>query len=313
MAIAIVPHLIPASTIPNGMVERALSEPLAADRDEVLYLVCSHARVSVGLQQPDGTFPLLIASGRPGGGIAWSGDSWWGRATFPPHVRPSAIPWAVLDDALDWAEDLPPIEFDASEDPDGPLGQNRQELLPWIYDRQLERLQSGSVSRGHVDGAPIDLRIEYVGSSSQDALRRPAGAHHKVPTILGRMLLYEPHRLVYLLACDIRIAAYDASSSERHVKALRLRDAIDQHGVERPVLIAAAEDAMIAAAAAPYNKRNTGRRRFPNSAAATRLSRLGVRRVGLAVYGVPPRVRLRGAQRTWTTDSPALTFDLPAT
>jgi hypothetical protein len=313
MAIAIVPHLIPASTIPNGMVERALSEPLAADRDEVLYLVCSHARVSVGLQQPDGTFPLLIASGRPGGGIAWSGGSWWGRAIFPSHVRPSSIPWAVLDDALDWAERLPPIEFDASEDPDGPSGQNRQELLPWIYDRRLEQLQPTTVFRGEVDGAPIDLRIEYVGSSGQDALRRPAGAHHKVPTILGRMLLYEPHRLVYLLVCDIRVAAYDARAPERQIKALRLRDAVDQYGVERAVLIAAAEDAMIAAAAAPYNKRNTGRRRFPNSAAAARLGGHGIQRVGLAVHGVPPGVQLSGTERAWTAESPAVTFELPPT
>lgn len=190
LAIAVIPHLIPASTIPNGMIERALSEPLADDRDEVLYLVCSHPRVSVGLRQPDATFPLLMASGRPGGGIAWSSSSWWGRATFPAHVRPSVIPWAVLDESLDWAEHLPDIDLDPSEDPDGPAGQNRQELLPWIYDRHLARLDDGpAIPRGDVEGALIDLRIEYVGSSGRDALRRPAGAHHKVPTILGRMLL----------------------------------------------------------------------------------------------------------------------------
>jgi len=273
--------------------------------------VWSHPRVSVGVRRADGGFPLLMARGQTGGGIAWSSDAWWGRVTFPPHARPSVLPWAVIDDALDWAEHLPEIDIDAADDPDGAAGQNRQELLPWVYDRHLDQVQPPALFRGRVDGAPIDLRVEYVGSSGRDALRRPAGAHHKVPTILGRMLLYEPHRLVYLLACEVRFASYDASTPERNVRALRLRDAVDEYGVDRGLLIAAAEDAMIAAAAAPYNKRNTGARRFPNSAAGVQLGDLGVRRVRTALYGLPPRFRISGSERFWTADSVALTFEIP--
>jgi hypothetical protein len=310
MAIAIVPHLIPASTIPSGLIEQALSQPLADGRDEVLYLVCSHPRVSVGLQQADGGYPLLLASGRPGGGITWASDAWWGRVDFPSYARPSAIPWAVIDEALDFAEHLPDIPTDLSEDPDGADGRNRQELLPWIYDRHLERIDPPEMPRGQVEGAPIRLRIEYVGSSGRDALRRPAGAHHKVPTILGRMLLYEPHRLVYLLACEIRIASYDAADARGPIRALRLEEAVAAHGVDRALLISVAEDAAIAAAAAPYNKRNTAQRRFPNSAAGSRLASLGVRRLGLAFYGLPAQTRLSGTERFWASDSPALTFEL---
>lgn len=67
---------------------------------------------------------------------------------------------------------------------------------------------------------------------------------------------------------------------------------------------------MIAGAAAPYIKRNTGRRRFPHSAAGARLAGLGVQQVGLAVYGLPPAVKLSGTERSWTAESTAVTFEL---
>jgi hypothetical protein len=265
----------------------------------------------VGLQQPDGTHPLLIAAGRPGGGIAWSSNSWWGQATFPSHARTSAIPWAVIDHSLEWeAEGIADIPAAFDDDPDGPEGRNRQELLPWVYDRHLERGNPHQAKRGTVAGAIINLRIEYVGSSGQDALRRPAGAHHKVPTILGRMLLYEPHRLVYLLACTVRIAGFDRAAEADGIVAQTLADFVSDHAVERGVLIAAAEDAMIASAAAPYNKRNTSRRRFPDSAAGRKLAALGVERVVVALHGLPEQVRLSGSSRYWTSETGVLAFQL---
>jgi hypothetical protein len=310
MAIAVFPHLIPAVTIPNGDIERALSEPLAVGRDEVLYLICSHPRVAFGMPQPDATYPVLIAGGRPGGGIAWTGESWWARVALPRHASPSKIPWAIIDTALDWAERLPPIVADFGEDPDGEAAQNRQELLPWIYDRHLELTRPATTPRGRVDGGVISLRIEYVGRSGQDALRRPAGAHHKVPTILGRMLLYEPHHLVYLMACEIRIAIYDPQSAQQEIEALRINQVVDCHDIDRALLIAAAEDALIAAVGAPYNKRNTGLRRFPRSSAGEHLARLGVQRLMLAFYGLPRRVQLIGSTQSWRIDTPAVVYDL---
>jgi len=311
MAIAIFPHLIPSVTIPHGLVERALSEPLAEGRDEVIYLVCSHPRVRLAERQPDGTYPVLIAGGDGIGAIEWDPSSWWARLTLPPHARPSRIPWAILDPALGWAEGIPPIEADLSDDPDGELAQNRAELLPWIYDRHLELTTPSDVERGTVDGGLIDLRMEYVGSSGQDALRRPAGAHHKVPTILGRMLLYEPHRLVYLMACEVRVALFDEAEAGESIPALRIADAVEAHAVERQVLIAAAEDALIAAAGAPYNKRNTARRRFPQSVSGEQLGLLGVRRVMLAFWGLPERVRLVGAGAEWGRETRAIAYEIP--
>ena len=108
------------------------------------------------------------------------------------------------------------------------------------------------------------------------------------------MLLYEPHRLVYPLACELGSRFTTRSDPERDHPALRLRDAVEAFGVERRLLIAAAEDAPIAASGAPYNVRNTGRRRFPASAAGEHLRGLGVERVMLGMYGLPPRVRLVG-------------------
>jgi hypothetical protein len=311
MAIAVLPHLIPSLTIPNGDLERALNEPLAHGRDEVIYLVCSHPRLKLGEREPDGSYPILLASGLPEGGIEWNTRCWWGRALLPAHARPSRIPWAVLDTALESEEGLPRVDADFSKDPDGEDGHHRAELLPWVYDRHLELTEPPQVPRGQVDGGRIDLRVEYVGSSGQEALRRPAGAHHRLPTILGRMLLYEPHRLVYLMVCELRVALYD-EAGPNPVSAGRIADVVNRYAIERTLLITAAEDALIAAIAAPYNTRNTGRRRFPASAAGERLRELGVRRVMLGFYGLPDRVRLEGSQLTWTNQSGATVFDIDA-
>ncbi len=310
LAIAVLPHLIPAVTLPTGAIERALTEPLAADRDEVIYLVCSHPRVALGDRQDDGCLPVYLAGGGAGGEIAWDRSAWWARVRLPPHATPSRVPWAILDTALDWEERLPIVEGDFSDDPDGDAGQNRQELLPWLYDRHLELTQPPAVDRGRVDGGQIELRVEYVGSSEQEALRRPAGAHHRLPTILGRMLLYEPHRLVYLMACELRLALFD-DERVQSVRARRISEVIECSGLERSLFIACAEDALIAAIAAPYNTRNTGRRRFPASAAGERLEYLGVRRVKVGFYGLPPRVTLQGSQLSWTCDTGATVFDVP--
>jgi hypothetical protein len=311
LAIAIFPHLIPAATIPNGELERALTEPLAEQRDEVIYVICSHRRVVLGPDQPDGGHAAVIASGHLAGAILWDFSHWWARLRFPEHVRPSRVPWAVIDDSLESLEALPPIELD-EHDPDGAAGQNRQELLAWVYDRHLELAIEPEHDRGSVDGGRLEFRIEYVGSSGSEALRRPAGAHHRVPSILGRMLLYEPHRLVYPLACEARFAFYDESDPERTHKALRLREAVETFGVERRLLIGVAEDALIAASGAPYNIRNTGRRRFPASAAGEQLAALGVRRVMLGIYGLPPRVRLVGPSGSWDFESRAHVWRLQA-
>jgi hypothetical protein len=56
-----------------------------------------------------------------------------------------------------------------------------------VYDRHLERLvKEPEHDRGGVDGGRIEFRIEYVGSSGSEALPRPAGAHHRVRSILAR-------------------------------------------------------------------------------------------------------------------------------
>jgi hypothetical protein len=311
LAVAIFPHLIPAATIPNGELERALTEPLADARDEVIYVICSHRRVILGPAESDGTYPALIAHGRLGGAIVWDASHWWARIRLPEHASPSRVPWAVIDQSLDTVEHLPPIEMDVENDPDDAAGQNRQELLAWVYDRHLELLgEPQSLGRGAVEGGRISLRIEYVGSSGAEALRRPAGAHHKVPSILGRMLLYEPHRLVYPLACEARFAFFDEHDSERLHRALRLGEAVEAHGVSRPLLIAVAEDALIAASGAPYNTRNTGRRRFPASMAGESLAALGTVRVRLALYGLPPRVQLSGTGSVWNLETPAISWTL---
>jgi hypothetical protein len=309
LVIAVLPHLIPAATIPNEDVERAQTEPLAAGRDEVLYLICSHPRVRLGAMLPDGTHPAHVAHGELGGGIRWDPRSWWARVALPAHAAPSKIGWAVIDTALDWAEHLPPRDATFESDPDGPDAENRQELLTWVYDRHLELVAPPPVQRGSVQGGAIDFRLEYVGLSACEALRRAAGAHHKMPLILGRVLLYEPHRLVYVLPCEIRVLMYDAADPSPPARLLALDEAVAAYAVDRTLLIDAAEHALIALGGTLYNKRNAVKRVFPDTAAGDELQRLGVRTVMLGFWGLPPRVRVSGAA-SFEHDAPVMSFDL---
>lgn len=303
IAIGLAPHLISAATIPNGELVRALTEPLADGRDEVIYLVCSHPRVALGPQQGDGRYPVYMAAGALGGGMRWT-NSWWACLSVPPDVTSSRVYWAIIDPALQEVERLPDIDIDLS-DPDGPSAQNRTDLLGWIYDRHLELVDPPEEWRGAVDGGQIDLRLEYIGSSHDVALRRAAGAHHKVPAILGRLLLYEPHRLLYPLVCELIFAFIEDSPS-----MLSLQQAEAAYALPRRLLISAAEEALIAAAGAPYNKRNTVVRRFPESKSGEALAQLGAREVLLTFYGLPPRVRVTGTASGWEHDDPAIRFTL---
>jgi hypothetical protein len=292
LAIAAISHLIPAPTIPNGDLELALGAPLADGRDEVIYLVCTHERIRFGEPPVRGRHPVLRASGELGGGISWKTVDPWAWVTLPENARPSAVPWAIIDPE---SGEPPRADHDADDaaDPDGRDGVHREELLPWIYDRHLERSESAANGRGRVDGGAIRFRLEYIGKRRRNALRRPAGAHHRVSEILARTLLYEPHRLVYMLPCEIRIACYEESGSGR-VKAERLEAAASTSGISRSLLSAVAEEALIAWLGPSYNVQNTGPRRFPRSASGERLATHSIGKVYVALAQLPEDISVRG-------------------
>src|SRR6202046_5388782 len=242
LAIAAIPHVIPAPTIPNGDVGLAMAAPLASSRDEVIYLVCTHQRVRFGTATESGPIPVMRASGELGGGIRWNPGDAWASVALPVGARPSAISWAIIDKNSVEAEETPAIDDD---DPDGADGSHREELLPWIYDRHLELASPQAAQRGSVVGGLIEFRLEYMGKRRGEALRRPAGAHHRVSQILARTLLYEPHRLVYLLPCDVRVACYE-SPGTAPVKAEPLEVAAKTTRIARSLLSAATEEALIA-------------------------------------------------------------------
>jgi hypothetical protein len=280
LAIAAVPHIIPAPTIPNGDVELAISAPLAAGRDEVIYLVCTHERVRWGSPEPDGRLPVLRASGELGGGIRWHPGDVWARVTLPEHAQPSRVPWAVLDEAS--GEPARLLEAEDTDDPDGADGRNCEELLIWIYDRHLELGDADHPAHGAVEGGRIEFRLEYIGKRRRDALRRPAGAHHRVAQILAKTLLYEPHRLVYMLPCELYFVRHPSSATAA-VKAQPLGPATKTTGISRGLLTAVAEEALIAWLGPSYNVQNTGARRFPRSASGEKLTRHGLRTVFIAI------------------------------
>jgi hypothetical protein len=183
LAIAVFPHIIPAATLPSGLLERAMTEPLSEDRDEVLYLVCTHPRIKVWRSnEADGTVDVVRAKGVGRGDFDWERDT-WARLTVPNHVKLSMVPWSILDPALETVEGLKTTGFSPKTDPDGWDGRHRQELLGWVFDRHLETSSEPTTGegRGSVEGGFLDFRLEYVGRSKSESLRRAAGAHHKLP------------------------------------------------------------------------------------------------------------------------------------
>jgi len=293
LSIAAIPHLIPAPTIPNGEVQLAISAPLAGGRDEVIYLVCTHERIRFASAEHNERVPVLRARGELGGGIRWDTREVWAWVTLPANARPSIVPWAVLDVDSDEPAGATDIEQTDADDPDGVDGRHREELLPWIYDRHLELAQPQEERRGQVEGGEIEFRLEYIGKRRRDALRRPAGAHHRVAQILAKTLLYEPHRLPYMLPCDIRVARHDSLTAVP-VKAEQLDTAARTTRIPRALLSAVAEEALIAWLDPPYNVQNTGPRKFPHSASGEKLTAHGVSTVNIAIAQLPDRVSVRG-------------------
>src|SRR4051794_19500939 len=105
LVIGLLPHLIPAGTFPAGMLERAMSEPLAEGRDEVIYLICTHRRLVVGQRVDERGFHAVYrAHGSLGGPFGYDFETPFARVRFPEGVRPSALGWAVLDPLLESVE-----------------------------------------------------------------------------------------------------------------------------------------------------------------------------------------------------------------
>lgn len=289
-----------------------MTEPLAEGRDEVIYLICTHSRVALGRNlDGDGWRNVYRADGGIGGPFAYATETAWARVRLPEGVRPSAVGWAVLDPMLETVEGLlPDSSFDPSRDPEGEEGRHRHELLPWIFDRHLELRRELEVDRGEVQGGEIMFRLEYIGKAGQEALRRATEPHHKMPLILQRTLSYEPHKLVYVLPCDIRAVTYDPESGDPRIKVLPLAEAVSQTGLPRELLIAAAEEALIAAVGAPENRRNTRARRFPQSDAGERIAAMGIEQMVLAFNGIPESVIIRGERERIDGDSRGIRFQL---
>jgi hypothetical protein len=289
-----------------------MTEPLAAGRDEVIYLICTHPRVALGANvDDDGWRNVYCADGGIGGPFEYVVETPWARVRFPEGVRPSVLGWAVLDPMLETVEGLlrDPL-WDPSRDPEGEDGRHRHELMPWIFDRHGEMARQLEVDRGEVQGGEINFRLEYIGKAGQEALRRASGPHHKMPLILGRTLLYDPHKLVYVLPCDIRAATYEPGPSAPLVEVLPLPEAVPQTGLSRDVLTAAAEEALIAAVGAPENRRNTRARRFPQSDAGEQLAAMGIEHMVLGFAGIPERVTIRGERESIGHESRGIEFQL---
>jgi hypothetical protein len=312
--IAASPHLIPAATVPNGDLERALTEPLAAGRDEVLYLVCTHPRIKTRDEiSPERTIEVVRAKTEGfGSDIGWEQDK-WAVLRLPEHVRLSEVRWSIIDPALETIEGLEVSpSFDPALDPEGTEGRHREELLGWIFDRHLEEgwPEAPSHDRGDVQGGFLDFRLEYVGKSGSEALRRPSGAHHKLPLILYRLLVREPHRLLYLFPCELHACKYDPAAESSHVEMRRLKDVCREQQLDRNLLISAAEDMLIAWMGPIHNETGKKGRRFPNSKSAETLRAQGFSEAGIGICGLPPHTRIQGEGEAIEADTPGCKWSL---
>ena len=154
LGVVVVPHLIPAGTLANHDIDRAMEEPLALGRDEVLYMICTHPRLRAVWPDSDiRDFDVLIARHAGASGIGWDPEP-WAHVAVPEHVRPASVEWAISDSALETVEGL-------TRNPraDDGAGAHLQELLGWIFDRHLEDGQELDVNRGTVEGGRLHSRL----------------------------------------------------------------------------------------------------------------------------------------------------------
>jgi hypothetical protein len=288
LGVVVVPHLIPAGTLANHDIDRAMEEPLALDRDEVLYLVCTHPRLRAVWPDADiREFDVLIARAAGASDIGWDPEP-WAHVTVPEHVRPAKVEWAISDSALETVEGL-------TRNPraDDDMGAHLQELLGWIFDRHLEEGKPLEVDRGTVSGGQLSFAVEYIGKSNYEALRRAAGPHHKLPQILNRTMVYEPHLLVYTFPCELHLAVQSPDETGE-VQALPFAESLRTFDLPREAIVSAAEEMLIAQLGGARNERSTGAGAFPNSASARELVELGFVQAGIAFGGIPPHVRFCG-------------------
>lgn len=305
LGIVVVPHLIPAGTLANHDIDRAMEEPLALDRDEVLYMICTHPRLRAVWPDPDiREFDVLIARNAGASDIGWDPQP-WAHVTVPEHVSPGGVEWAISDSALETVEGLtrnPRAGDDA--------GAHLQELLGWIFDRHLEERQSLEVDRGTVEGGQLSFAVEYIGKSDFEALRRATGDHHKLPQILNRTMVYTPHLLVYAFPCELGIAVYSPDETGT-MKALPFAEALGAYDLPRATIVSAAEEMLIARLGGARNVRSTGARAFPNSASARGLVELGFTQAGISFGGIPPHMRFCGKHESIDCESGQSGWTLP--
>jgi hypothetical protein len=297
LGVVVVPHLIPAGTLANDDIDRAMEDPLALDRDEVLYMICTHPRLRAVWPDSDiQEFDILIACDAGASDIGWDFEP-WAHVTVPEHVRAASVEWAISDSALGTVEGLTrnPRAGDGA-------GAHLQELLGWIFDRHLEEGKALQVDRGTVDGGQLSFAVEYIGRSDHEALRRAAGPHHKLPQILSRTMVYTPHLLIYAFPCEIRLAAYTPDEAGT-IEALPFADGLRVYDLPRKAIVAAAEEMLIAHLGGAHNVRSTGAGAFPNSESAHSLTELGFTQAGIGFGGIPPRVRFRGKRESIDNES----------
>jgi hypothetical protein len=170
-------------------------------------------------------------------------------------------------------------------------------------DRHLEAGEECAAERGVVEAGELEFRLECIGRSNREALRRVAGAHHKLPQILSRTLVLEPHRLVYAFTCDLHVANFDMEIAGS-VPMQRLPERTTPYGLSRALLTSFAEEALIALFNPPFNVQSTGTRRFPASQAGDALREHGFEVAGVAFEGLPKRCRIGGPEMTIDMSTP---------
>jgi hypothetical protein len=287
LALALEPHFIPMVTFANGEVSLAMTEPLAAGRDEFVYLLCRHPRVRLGAGAS--SRPVFRSCAGPGRTIGWESHE-----------------WAKIDlSALDCEPS--PLSPEFVVDAGAPRGTGEADLLGTIYEAHLRQRNPGigpAVSGGH-----MILDVRYVGSSGGPALARASGAHHAVPAALWENLFYTPHAGLNVLTCALQATTASDDDEGRLLEIVR-RDA-PETAIPRDLLIQTAEQVLIAELSPEHNVRNTAGRRFPHTATAEALFALGIRHVHLFFF-LPPSVEFQQASGSNGGPFQTKSFELPA-
>ena len=138
LGVVVVPHLIPAGTLANHDIDRAMEEPLGLDRDEVLYLICTHPRLRA--VWPDPKLRLNVTLDRCCDHRAISPDEEMHRHATEILAQADALLFGRVTYEMMESAWRPPGQIEAMPDWMAPFGRTIDAAKKYVVSSTLDRV-----------------------------------------------------------------------------------------------------------------------------------------------------------------------------